>query len=617
MKNEELEIRKEIANPAVDAPPRPGERADGKSLQLSIDPLPSAQRRTSTVRQPARRRIVTQPTVLLVALVLTGVGFALRLYTLASESLWFDELLQLDIAQGSLASILPQLPRHTAVPLDYLISYFWILLGRGDDWVRLPAVVLGTLTLPVTYQLGRSLLGHSEGLLLMALLTISPFHIRYSQEARPYALVVLGVILAGYAFWRFRATGRRRDLVLLQIGVLIFSLAHLFAVVIFVPFLIFTVVDFFFSQDRNRAAKSMGALLGTGLVALAILLSLGYGSALYYSTKEFGKAVVEPEKFTVEAEQKPNRRAGPQVNEFFVKAEILGPLGAGDAEPVLWLFNGLAGLGLLYLLTQKRYDLSLLLSLWILVPIGTIVAFLVYRGTFFASRYIIFTLPAYFILLTAGVMALPRWLRCAEPRWVSRGAFLVLSGLVLLASAGRLTQLYAEQKNEDWRLVSQFLAQNAHSDDAVIVVNAESTMNWYYPPVKTEVNRFDTLASIQSEVAQGRRSWVILSVFSNYLGDEVLKIRAWLGEQGAIRMVFDPVIDVYYLGPNTNPPQLLKEIQGFALPVDHALYASLARENRREPAVARRYYELAIEHAPDEETRMEYQTVLDALNIER
>ena len=108
MKHEKLEIRKEITNPTVDVPSGPGEPIDGKSLRLSLDPLPSAQRRASTVGQPARRRIITQPTVLLVAVVLTGMGFALRLYALASESLWFDELLQLDIAQGSLASILPQ-----------------------------------------------------------------------------------------------------------------------------------------------------------------------------------------------------------------------------------------------------------------------------------------------------------------------------------------------------------------------------------------------------------------------------------------------------------------------------------------------------------------------------
>ncbi len=562
--------------------------------------------------QDARRN-----TISLVALVITALGFALRLYALGRESLWYDELLQLDIAQGPLSGILPQLPRHTAVPLDYFISHFWVWLGRQDAWVRLPAVMVGTLTLPLAYWLGHRLLGRSEGLLLLALLALSPFHIRYSQEARPYALVVLGVILAVYALWRFRATGRRYYLAILQIGVLVFALAHLFALVIFVPFVIWAGFDFIFAHPRRTAAKTLGALVGTGTVALVILLALGYGSALYYSTREFGKAVAEPEKFTVEAEQKPNQGDGPQVDDFFIKNQILGPLGAGDAEPVLWLVNGLAGLGLLYLLTQKRYSLSLLLSLWIVLPIVAIVAFLVYRGTFFSPRYIISTLPAYLMLLTVGLLALPRWLKCAEPGWVSKGALLILSGLLVWTMGTALGQLYVEQKNENWRLVSQFLAQNSQPGEAIIPVNAEATMNWYYPPARAELDRFDTLAAVQAEVTAARRSWVIMSIFSNYIGDDVLKMRAWLGEQGAIRLVFDPVIDVYYLGPDANPPQLLKEIQTMALPVDHALYASLARENRRDPAVARRYYELAIVHAPDEETRAEYQAALAELNVQR
>ena len=70
---------------------------------------------------------------------------------------------------------------------------------------------------------------------------------------------------------------------------------------------------------------------------------------------------------------------------------------------------------------------------------------------------------------------------------------------------------------------------------------------------------------------------------------------------------------MYYLGQDTDPDQLLKEIQGFALPSNASLYASLARENRRRPDIARQYYQLAIEHAPDEETRTEYQAALNAL----
>lgn len=538
------------------------------------------------------------------------IGFALRLYTLDSKSLWYDELLQLDIAQGSLSSILPQLPRHTAVPLDYFISHFWILLGRSDAWVRLPAAFIGTLTLPLVYQLGRAFLGKTEGLLWMALLALSPFHIRYSQEARPYAVMVLGVILAVYAYWRLKSGGQKRYLMLLQLGVLILSLSHLFALTIFGPMFIFAGVALIYNRTRLWPIL---ALMGTGLIALVFLMILGYGSALYYTSTEFGKAVAEPEKFTAAAAEKPNRGAGPEVNLSFIQTQILGPLGAGDALPTLWLFNGLAALGLFYLLLQKKYQLSWLLSLWLILPVVAIVAFLVYRGAFFASRYIVFVLPAYLALVSVGLLTLPRWLNCIQPRWISSGVFLLLAGLVIAALSSEWQQLYFTSKNEDWRLVGQFLSQNAHPNDAIIAVNAESTLNWYYPPVAVPVDTFDKLETIQAHVAQTRRSWVVVSIFANYLGEEVLKIRAWLSEQEAIRMTFDPVIDVYYLGPNANPPQLLQEIQRMALPVDHTLYASLARENRRDPTVARRYYELAIEYAPDEATRAEYQKALEEL----
>jgi hypothetical protein len=114
-------------------------------------------------------------------------------------------------------------------------------------------------------------------------------------------------------------------------------------------------------------------------------------------------------------------------------------------------------------------------------------------------------------------------------------------------------------------------------------------------------------------VAEAERSWVVMSIFSDALDDSG-RIKAWLSEQGAIRLVLDPVITIYYLGYNASPDALLQDIQGFALPVNHALYASLARENRRNPEVARRYYQLAIENAPDQATQATYQTALDALS---
>src|SRR4029079_16223823 len=79
--------------------------------------------------------------------------------------------------------------------------YFWLLhlvirlLGDTEAALRLLSAVAGAVTVPLAALLLRGL-GASTSVALggAALLAISPLHLWYSQEARPYALLVcLGV----------------------------------------------------------------------------------------------------------------------------------------------------------------------------------------------------------------------------------------------------------------------------------------------------------------------------------------------------------------------------------------------------------------------------------------
>jgi uncharacterized membrane protein len=553
---------------------------------------------------------VSSKAIRFLALIITLAGFGLRLYTLAAESLWYDELLQVNLALADIPSMLRRLPLHAAVPLDYLISHFWIFLGKSEAWVRMPATVVGTLSLPVAFQLGRRLLGDRPGLLFMALFTFSPFHIRYSQEVRPYALGLLGVMLFSYFIWRIRATGNWRYLWPMQPAALIFSLSHYFATTVFGPWLLFLGIDFLLSKNRPNKLKALVAVLITGAVCFIVLAGMGWGPTLLRVSEGFSETLINPEQFSADPEEKPNFGTGPQISQEFMMRQILAPIGAGAGGISLWLFNGLVLLGLISLAAQQKYKLSLLLSLWFILPIIGIVAFLIHRGTFFAPRYIIFTLPAYLLMLAAGILALPRWVKTKGSTWLSVTVFLLIGGSIFADFSADLDRLYHNKDKEDWRLVGNFIAANAGPHDAVITVKAEPTMNWYYPPATADGNHYSKLEVIQETVAQAERSWVILSIYSSGID---ANIKAWLSdsEQGAVRLVLDPVITVYYLGHKVDKEVLLQEIQGFALPVNHELYASLARENRRHPAVARRYYELAIEHAPTAELRAEYEAALN------
>lgn len=549
----------------------------------------------------------------LVAVLAVAVGFALRLYNLEAESLWYDELLQVNLALADIPSMLRRLPLHAAVPLDYLITHYWIWLGHSDIWVRIPAVVWGTLTLPVAYHLGRRMLGPNEGLLFMLLLTFAPFHVRYSQEVRPYALGLLGVTLFSYAVWRLHETGQWRYLLPMQLSALIFSLSHYFAVTVFGPWLLLLGLDVLFSANRKYQLKVLGGFLLVGFITFLVLVALGWGPTLIKVTGSFGETLLEPEKFAADPTEKPNFGTGPEITPPFIEAVVLGPIGAGRGYS-LWLFNGLVILGLVSLLAQEKYKLSGLLFFWVTLPIIGILAFLIHRGTFFATRYIIFILPAYFMLLTAGILAVPRWVKQSGPAWLAVALFLIIGGLVFADLRADLVRLYYNKDKEDWRLVGNFINNNAKPGDAVIAVKAEPAMNWYYPPATTDGNTYSKLEVIKETVARANRSWVILSIYSSGVD---ANIKAWLSdaEQGAIRLRFDPVITVYYLGNQVDKEQLLREIRDFALPIDHALYASLARENRRNPDIARQYYQLAIDHAPDEETRVQYEEALKALGL--
>jgi len=544
------------------------------------------------------------------ALALVMLGFALRLYALGSESLWYDELLQLDIAQGPLLEIFPRLRGHSGVPLDYLIGHFWIMLGRSDGWVRLPAVVAGTLTLPVAYRLGRHLLRRSEALVFLGLLALMPFHIRYSQEVRPYALVVLGVTLALYAFWQLLDTGRWRYFWPLQAGVLIFSLAHIFATVVFLPLMVFGGLCLLLERPRKRMGQALGGLVLSGLAPLLIFAWMGWGDVLFYSAASFGEALVQPDSFAVGADKLATTSGGPALDWPFYRDKVLSDFVGINWGAAILFFNLLVGLGLVVLFCRNGLKRGLLLLLWIVLPPAVIISFLVFRETFFAPRYIISITPAYLMLLAVGLLALPRWMHRAGRPWASIGILLIVGGVVLFTLVSGLARYYGSTQKENWHLAADFIASNASLDDAVIALSAEPTMSWYYPPAQAVPNYYKDLDTVKQAVAQARRSWVITSIFSS--GSDA-QVKAWLSEQQAIRFALEPVLHVYYLGHNVPPDQLLAEIQNFALPVDHALYASLARENRRRPEVARQYYRLAIQHAPTDKVRAEYQAALQAI----
>ncbi|MEL6470733.1 MAG: glycosyltransferase family 39 protein, partial [Cyanobacteria bacterium J06623_4] len=103
-----------------------------------------------------------------------------------------------------LVRVLSLSPEHT--PLYFVLARGWAeLFGSSVAAMRSLSVVFGLLGLPAMYGLARSLFGAQvklAGWLAMGLLAMSPFFVAYGQEARPYSLWVLLLLLMGQGLWR-------------------------------------------------------------------------------------------------------------------------------------------------------------------------------------------------------------------------------------------------------------------------------------------------------------------------------------------------------------------------------------------------------------------------------
>jgi len=123
---------------------------------------------------------------------LTAVGFVLRVVNLG-QGLYGDELSTAWIVSGhGLGHVLSAVRSTDEItpPLFFVFAWASSKLGSSPEWLRLPSLVAGTVSIPLLYLVGARTLGRRAGVAAAALLALSPFMIYYSTEARAYSLMI-------------------------------------------------------------------------------------------------------------------------------------------------------------------------------------------------------------------------------------------------------------------------------------------------------------------------------------------------------------------------------------------------------------------------------------------
>ena len=137
--------------------------------------------------------------VALIAIV--ALAALLRFHGLAAENLWTDEGTSLVLSGGdSLAEIVTQVgARDSHPPLYPLLLHLWRdIFGSSDFAIRSLSAVLGTACVPAIFLVGATLHDRRVGLGAALLMAAMPAAVRFSGEARSYALLSLLAIVLWY-----------------------------------------------------------------------------------------------------------------------------------------------------------------------------------------------------------------------------------------------------------------------------------------------------------------------------------------------------------------------------------------------------------------------------------
>ncbi|HIQ06713.1 MAG TPA: hypothetical protein EYH31_13720 [Anaerolineae bacterium] len=398
----------------------------------------------------------------LIGLVL--VGLALRLIQLNFQPLWWDEGYTVWFTTHPIPQMVALTARDIHPPLYYALLTGWIsLLGLTPGVLRLFSVFVGTLTIPVTYIVGRALSNRRVALLAALLIAINPMHVYYSQEVRMYGLVALWAMLA---LWLGQERSSETDGVLTQgrerwrwIAYTAVVLAGLYTQYYF-AFLPLAQLVYALAVHRSPPFRRR-LLTSQAVAALLYLPWIGYAvpKLMHYVAYKVTKEADVP------------------LDPLTYLARHLAAFVTGHLEGTLtrWWLSGLLPLVIVVvaLLVVSRFrpgsalrrsvTFYLLICLFVPLVLGYALnvrfPFTPVRG----ERLLLFAAPAFWLLLALGLAML--WQKAKAAAWGSLALIIVLN-TVSLTGFYRVPR-YPE---DDYRPIVAMVMQEGRPNDTVFCV---------------------------------------------------------------------------------------------------------------------------------------------------
>jgi len=437
------------------------------------------------------------------ALALILIGFALRLWGLSSQPIWWDEARNIIVASRPLKAIPSSGELDIHPPLYFFLLHFWMRLGGWASpetaitldekgfphdqafafFLRFLSLAFGILSLPLLFRVGAKLGGQNLAALAMAAFSLAPFWVTEAQQIRMYTTMVALLLAAAAMLWEGTREQKAWQFVGFGVAAALSLLTHYSA------FWILAGWAFFLAFWSVKKGLKGLALTFTALItALAIFLpqlpralqqTLGYANLnlTIPSLPSFLKELIAA---------------------WGVYPQIIVPLSL---------------LGALAIIASKRWEQALFLLSWLIIPASLYYISFFQKGGAFEPRYIAGISPALYLLVGAAA-----WGR-REPGWAIG---LALTGLFV-------SGLWKEARTpsfirEDSRALASYLYSHTSPAD-VIITDAPFPLNLYWPGFYPNRGNFArafylfadpySLPATLSEVTEGKRQAILVHWFKS------------------------------------------------------------------------------------------------------
>lgn len=431
----------------------------------------------------------------------TLLAAALRFYKIGVWSFWIDEIFTIDrtiFNFNNLFDVIRNLPATRWLPASVILTNLSIKIFGISEWsARLPSALIGIASIPILYFLIKRMFGTGVASISVLLMSISPWHLFWSQNARYYMSLMVFSVAACMALFYGIEKDRPKYFILFY-AFLYLAMSERFIAIIILPIvLLYVVILYVFPFEKPPGLRRKNLLI----LAAPLILVGGFEIVQFMST---GSSVTSHllELFTGYSNHSPFRLASAIVYQVGIPLICLGFMG-----------------GVYLVLHRNREGLFVLLG----AAIPPLLLILFSPFMFTVDRYAFVSLPFWIIL---GAVAVEELFKQASG---IRKLFPLAVLLLLLGTYLSQDFLYYQYQNgnrTNWKSAYTIVSNKRIEGDLVLSTRPEIG-NYYMGGGVIPINNYYPITITRPN----QRMWFIIDEESGWIEPAIYR---WIQDNASL-----------------------------------------------------------------------------------